>query len=232
MIPLHDDNPTRITPWVTIGLIVTNVLVFFWQLSLGKRVELAVYSLGMIPAVVFGDAQLPPQLQVVPEGMTIFTSMFLHGGWGHLIGNMLYLWIFGNNIEDAMGHGRFIVFYLLCGVMAVLAQALPNPESTIPMIGASGAISGVLGAYLLLYPHARVLVGIPFGFYLHTMYIPAGMVLAFWFLLQLISSAASAGSTGGGVAFGAHIGGFVAGMAFIPFFRYPHLKLWPPKPPH
>ena len=226
MIPLHDDNPTQITPWVTVSLIVICVLVFFWQLSLGNRVELAVYSLGMIPAVVFGGKELLPELSLVPEWMTIFTSMFLHGGWMHLIGNMLYLWIFGNNIEDAMGHGRFIVFYLLCGVFAVLAQALPNPDSTIPMIGASGAISGVLGAYLLLYPHARVLVGIPFGFYLHTVYIPAGLVLGFWFVMQLISSAGSSGE-GGGVAFGAHIGGFIAGMALIPLFKHRHIPLLP-----
>ena len=226
MIPLHDDNPTRITPYVTIGLIIACVLVFFWQLSLGSRVELAVYSLGMTPAVVFGGKQLLPELSLVPEWMTIFTSMFMHGGWMHLIGNMLYLWIFGNNIEDSMGHGRFIVFYLLCGIIAVLAQALPDPNSTIPMIGASGAISGVLGAYLLLFPHARVLVVIPLGFYLHTTRIPAGLVLGFWFLMQLISSAANSGQVGG-VAFGAHIGGFLAGMALIPLFKYPHLKLLP-----
>jgi membrane associated rhomboid family serine protease len=136
----------------------------------------------------------------------------------HLIGNMLYLWIFGNNVEDAMGHGRFIVFYLLCGSAAVLAQALPDPQSQIPMIGASGAISGVLGAYLLLYPHARVLVLIPLGFYLTTLRLKAGWVLGFWFVLQLISSAAAVGQQGG-VAFGAHIGGFVAGMLLLPLFK-------------
>jgi membrane associated rhomboid family serine protease len=226
VIPLHDDNPTRTTPYVTIGIIIASVLVFFWELSLGKRVELAVYSFGMTPAVVFGGKQLLPELAIVPEWMTIFTSMFLHGGWMHLIGNMLYLWIFGDNVEDAMGHGRFLVFYLLSGVFAVLAQALPDPNSTIPMVGASGAISGVLGAYLLMYPHARVLVGIPFGFYLHTMRIPAGLVLIFWFVLQLISSAASSGQQGG-VAFGAHIGGFIAGMLMIPLFKYPYVPLLP-----
>ncbi len=226
MIPLHDDNPTRSTPYVTIGIIIVCVLVFLWELSLGKRLELAVYSLGMTPAVVFGGKQLPPVLNLVPEWMTIFTSMFLHAGWMHLIGNMLYLWIFGDNVEDAMGHGRFLVFYLLSGVFAVLAQALPDPNSTIPMIGASGAISGVLGAYLLMFPHARVLVVIPFGFYLHTTRIPAGLVLAFWFLLQLFSSATSSGQQGG-VAFGAHIGGFIAGMLLIPLFKYRHIPLLP-----
>lgn len=145
----------------------------------------------------------------------------------HLIGNMLYLWIFGDNVEDSMGHGRFIVFYLLCGVAAVLAQALPDPESTIPMVGASGAISGVLGAYLLLYPHARVLVLIPLGFYLHTTRLPAGLVLALWFGLQLLNNALTAG-TEGGVAFRAHIGGFIAGMVLIPLFKRRDVRLFRP----
>jgi len=152
--------------------------------------------------------------------------MFLHGGWMHLIGNMLYLWIFGNNVEDVMGHVRFIFFYLLCGIAAVFTQAFPNPQSDIPMIGASGAISGVLGAYLLLYPHARILVAIPFGFYIHTTRLPAGIVLGFWFILQLISSALSGGQ--GGVAFGAHIGGFVMGMILILFFRHKGVRLFAP----
>src|SRR3972149_2580370 len=157
MIPLHDDNPTTTKPYITIALIVLATLVFLWQLSLGAHgFEAAVLSLGVIPATLLGDKTLPPELALVPPTLTIFTSMFLHGSWMHLIGNMLYLWIFGNNVEDAMGHVRFVLFYLLCGIAAVLAQSLPNPDSTIPMIGASGAISGVLGAYLLLYPHARV----------------------------------------------------------------------------
>jgi len=158
--------------------------------------------------------------------LTPFTSMFLHGGFMHLGGNMLYLWIFGNNIEDAMGHGRFIVFYLLCGVAAVFAQALPDPESAIPMIGASGAISGVLGAYLLLFPHARVLVAIPIGFYVHTMSLKAGIVLMIWFGMQIFSSLAA--GDGPGVAWFAHIGGFVAGVALIPLFKYPHVRLLAP----
>jgi membrane associated rhomboid family serine protease len=153
--------------------------------------------------------------------------MFLHGGWMHIIGNMLYLWIFGNNVEDAMGHRRFIVFYLLCGIAAALAQALPNPSSEVPMIGASGAISGVLGAYLLLYPHARVLVVIPIFFYPYTVRIPAGWVLGFWFLMQVASSL-SAPEQQGGVAWSAHIGGFVAGMALIPLFKYKQVRLFAP----
>ena len=228
MIPLRDDNPTTILPLVTIAFIVLCSLVFLWQISLGGRgFEAAVLSLGVIPATLFGDKTLPPELALVPPTMTVFTSMFLHGGWMHLIGNMLYLWIFGNNVEDAMGHVRFVLFYLLCGIAAVLAQTLPNTDSTVPMIGASGAISGVLGAYLLLYPHARVLVLIPIGFYTRLVHLPAMAVLGFWFVLQLINSA-FADPRGGGVAFGAHIGGFIAGMALLPIFKHRHVRLFAP----
>ncbi|UCE88635.1 MAG: rhomboid family intramembrane serine protease, partial [Pseudomonadota bacterium] len=168
MIPLHDDNPTELAPIVTVALIGLCVLAFLWQLSLGEQGGVvAVYAFGLIPAVFFGSEQLPAEVAVVAPTVTVFTSMFLHGGWMHLIGNMLYLWIFGNNVEDCMGHGRFIVFYLLCGIGAAMAQALPNPESVVPMIGASGAISGVLGAYLMLYPRAHVLVAIPLGFFIY-----------------------------------------------------------------
>jgi membrane associated rhomboid family serine protease len=181
----------------------------------------------VIPATLFGDKNLPAELALVPPTMTVLTSQFLHGSWMHLIGNMLYLWIFGNNVEDAMGHARFAIFYLLCGIVAALAQALPNPDSTLPMIGASGAISGVLGAYLLLFPHARVLVLIPLGFYSRLMQLPAMAVLGFWFVLQLISSAL-ADPSAGGVAFGAHIGGFIAGMVLLPLFKYRHVRLFAP----
>jgi membrane associated rhomboid family serine protease len=225
VIPLRDDNPSGTPPIVTIAFIVLCVLVFLWQLSFGAQGgERIVYALGVVPAVLLGQGQLPPDLSLVSPWMTIFTSMFMHGGWMHLIGNMLYLWIFGDNVEDAMGHGRFVVFYLLCGIAAVLAQALPDPSSTVPMIGASGAISGVLGAYLLLYPHARVLVVIPLGFYFHPMRIPAGLVLVLWFGLQLLSSAMAQPGQGG-VAFRAHIGGFVAGMILIPIFKQRRVRL-------
>jgi membrane associated rhomboid family serine protease len=177
----------------------------------------AVYAFGLIPAVLFGSEQLPAEVAVVAPPLTVFTSMFLHGGWMHLIGNMLYLWIFGNNIEDCMGHGRFVLFYLLCGIAAAMAQALPDPGSVVPMIGASGAISGVLGAYLMLYPRAHVLVAIPLGFFLYTARLPALAVLGFWFVFQVLNSLLTA-QQGGGVAWGAHIGGFVAGMVLIPFF--------------
>ena len=226
MIPLRDDNPTTIQPVVTIILIVLSSLIFLWQLSLGSRgFEAAVMSLGVIPATLLGGKTLPPELALVPPTLTVFTSMFLHGGWMHLIGNMLYLWIFGNNVEDAMGHLRFVIFYLLCGVAAVLAQSLPNMASTLPMIGASGAISGILGAYLLLYPHARVLVLIPLGFYSRLVHLPAMAVLGFWFVLQLISTALS-DPQAGGVAFGAHIGGFIAGMILLPLFKHRHVRLF------
>jgi membrane associated rhomboid family serine protease len=229
MFPLHDDNPTTTPPVLTITLIVACCLVFVWQVTLPAEYrQQVVFMLGVIPAVLFELRELPPELAIVPAWSTVFTSMFLHGGWLHLVGNMLYLWIFGNNVEDALGHGRFIVFYLVCGIIAAMSQALPDTASVIPMIGASGAISGVLGAYLLLYPHARVLVVIPIGFYLHTTRLPAGWVLGFWFVLQLINSVASAGQQGG-TAWGAHIGGFVAGMALVPLFRRRGVRLFAPR---
>ena len=229
MIPLRDDNPSSIAPVVTIGLIVGCVLVFLWQLSGGPQQQMRItYAFGLVPAVLLRQAELPADVTVVPPVLTLLTSMFMHGGWMHLIGNMLYLWIFGDNVEDSMGHGRFVVFYVLCGIAAALAQALPDPSSTVPMVGASGAISGVLGAYLLLYPHARVLVVIPFGFFLQTMRIPAGIVLLLWFGLQLLSNMFAGAGANGGVAFRAHIGGFVAGMLLIPLFKQRRFRLRTP----
>lgn len=228
MIPLHDDNPTRRFPYLTVAFIAACVLVYLWQASLGAEgYQVAIYSLGVIPAVLLGSVDLPPDLAVIPPVVSVFTSMFMHGGFMHLAGNMLYLWIFGNNVEDVLGHGRFIVFYLLCGIAAVFGQILQNPESQIPMIGASGAISGILGAYLLLYPHARVLVLIPLGFFLHMARIPAGWVLGLWFVYQILSSALTA-QEGGGVAWFAHIGGFIAGMALLPLFKPRGVKLFQP----
>ena len=227
MFPIHDDNPTRITPYVTYVLLVACSLVFFWQITLGDAAQQAVYSFGVIPSVLFATKSLPAELAVLPAWMTIFTSMFLHGGWMHLIGNMLYLWVFGNNVEDAMGHRRFLVFYLCCGLLAALTQAFFNPDSELPMIGASGAISGVLGAYLLLYPHARVLVVIPVFIVIYTPRIAAYWVLGFWFVLQLLNTTFSASDTGG-VAYGAHLGGFIAGMLLIPLFKYRHIRLFSP----
>lgn len=228
MIPLHDDNPTTLRPVVTISVIVLCVVVFFWQVSLPDRAAFAAtIGYGAIPAVIFGHAQLPPQLETVPPLATLVTSMFLHGGWLHIIGNMLYLWTFGNNVEDAMGHGRFIAFYLLCGVVAALAHAMQDVQSTVPMIGASGAISGVLGAYLLLYPRARILVLLWLGIFVTTVRVPAMVVLGFYIVLQFINlGVAAAAGEPGGVAWMAHIGGFAAGMILLPFFKKRHVPLF------
>ena len=218
MIPLRDDNPTRTRPIVTYVVLGLCVIVFLWQLALGPGGnEVAVYALGFIPAVVFGGADLPEQLVWVPPPATILTSMFLHGGLLHLAGNLLYLWIFADNVEDRMGAGRFVVFYALCGIAAALAQAIGDLDSNIPMIGASGAVSGVLGAYILLFPRARVLVAIPIFVVLYTLRLPAVWVLGVWFLGQLMSSVALS-SAGAGIAFRAHVGGFVAGLLLVTFF--------------
>ncbi len=225
MFPLHDDNPTAVVPYVTYTVLAVCVGAFLWQISHSPDAQqVIIYALGVIPAILLGEMQLPAELVWVSPVTTVFSSMFLHGGWMHLIGNVLYLWVFGNNVEAAMGHLRYAVFYLLCGVAAVLAQALPDSSSQIPMIGASGAISGVLGAYILLYPQARVLVVIPIFIVIQTVRIPALFVLGIWFLMQLVSSV-MAGSEEGGVAFGAHIGGFVAGMALVSLFKHGHIPL-------
>jgi membrane associated rhomboid family serine protease len=230
MIPLHDDNPTDITPFVTLGVILSCVLVFLYEVSLPERLgEAFVYSYGAIPAVIFGTGVLPPELAGPAPPLTLLTSMFLHGGWMHLIGNMLYLWIFGNNIEDVMGHVKFVIFYVTCGILAALSHAMIDPSSAVPMVGASGAISGVLGAYLLLFPRAQVLVLIPLGFFTRTMYVPAGFVLGLWFLMQVLSGGMSLGRQGGGVAFFAHVGGFLAGMALIGMFKRPDVKFFAPQ---
>lgn len=214
MIPLADDNPTRSTPIITYALIAICVIVFLWQLSLGPNVKVAIYALGVIPASLLQGALLPQELRWVSPEMTVITSMFLHGGFMHLIGNMLYLWVFGDNIEDILGKPVFIIFYTICGIAAALSQALPDPSSTIPMIGASGAISGVLGAYMVFFPKESIRVAIPFGFFLQILKLPAYVVLLFWFVLQLINGALSGSEAG--VAFGAHIGGFIAGVILAP----------------
>ncbi|MGH9021464.1 MAG: rhomboid family intramembrane serine protease [Acidimicrobiales bacterium] len=217
MIPLHDDNPTDLTPVVTIASIAACVLVFLYQTSLPVGPDNTfVFQYGAIPALLFWQADLPETVAPIPPYATLLTSMFLHGGWMHLIGNMLYLWVFGNNIEDVMGHAKYALFYLTCGVLAALSHAVTDPSSTVPMVGASGAISGVLGAYALLFPRARVLVLIP-G--LGITKVAAGVVLGMWFVMQLLSGGMSIGSKGGGVAFFAHIGGFLAGMTLIGLFK-------------
>jgi len=213
MIPLKDDNPTSGRPVVTYALIIACVLIFFIQLgSESYKTGQLFYSYGLIPSVLMGHNQLPMDLYVVPGYVTIFTSMFMHGGFMHLIGNMLYMWIFADNIEDNLGSSKFLIFYLLAGIGAAMTQVLMDTYSQVPMVGASGAIGGVLGAYLINHPNARVLVLIPFGFFSQLIKIRALYVLGFWFILQFIS-------TGGGVAYAAHIGGFVSGMILILFFN-------------
>jgi membrane associated rhomboid family serine protease len=226
MLPLRDDNPTEITPLVTATLIGACVMVFLYQSVLPSGGEVRfVFQYGAIPAIVFGHATLQSDMAPIPGYATLLTSMFLHGGWMHLLGNMLYLWIFGNNVEDVMGHVRFIIFYVVCGVCAALSHAGIDPASTVPMVGASGAISGILGAYLLLFPRARVLILAP---YVGTTYVPAGVVLGLWFVMQVFSGGASLGAQGGGVAFFAHVGGFVTGGLLIGFFKRSDVRFFAP----
>ena len=226
MIPLRDDNPTKLTPVVTIASIAACILVFLYQASLpAGSGDTFVFQYGAIPALVFGQADLLETVVPIPPYATLITSMFLHGGWMHLIGNMLYLWVFGNNIEDVMGHAKYALFYLTCGILAALSHALTDPSSPVPMVGASGAISGVLGAYVLLFPRARVLVLMP-GLGLTR--VAAGFVLGMWFVMQLLSGGMSIGREGGGVAFFAHIGGFIAGMALIGLFKRQDVPFFAP----
>ena len=213
MIPLRDDNPVRGIPVVTIALMLACMGVYLWELSLPQQAaQTALNLLGFMPALLFGHAELAGEPWVSPAG-SIFTAMFLHGDFFHLAGNMLYLWIFGDNVEDRVGRGRFVAFYLICGAVAALAQALPDMRSTVPMIGASGAVSGVLGAYAMLYPRANVLVALPFLL----LRVPALTVLGLWFAAQLASSfVAEPGA--GGVAFTAHVAGFVGGAVLVRWF--------------
>src|SRR6185503_10642300 len=215
MIPLRDVIPSRTTPYITITIIVLNALAWLFEVSLPHEVLnefLTIY--GVVPA----DFSPP----------TLVTSMFLHGSWSHVIGNMWYLWIFGDNVEDRVGHGRFIVFYLLCGVVAALGQIAIDPTSTLPTIGASGAIAGVMGAYFVLYPRSRVLTLLPWIF-IQIVELPATVLLGFWFLMQLFSAGAiavTASTHGGGVAFMAHVAGFVLGVGGIFVFRKKQSSPW------
>lgn len=216
MIPLRDINPTERFAIVTFILIVLNGMVFVYELTLGEAAgKLFIESFALIPRRLFSPGTAPGAL---PAAATLFTSLFLHGGFLHVAGNMLYLWIFGNNVEDAMGRIRFVLFYLLCGLAAAYAHAFMNSSSLTPMIGASGAIAGVLGAYLLLYPRARVVTLVFFGFYIRTIELPAMAVLGLWFVLQFLNALITSGSAGG-VAWYAHIGGFGAGMLLIGLFK-------------
>ena len=223
MFPLKDDNPSNTAPIVTVALIVLNALVFVYQISLeaggpdGARAGQAfIEEFGLVPCRLTGACRVGSELPL--PVMTIFSSMFMHGGLFHIGGNMLYLWIFGNNVEDTLGHTRYLVFYLLSGVVAALAQTLVGPSSVVPMVGASGAVSGVLGAYLLLFPGAHVTTLIILGFFFRLVQIPAMVVLGFWIVLQVLNGLGSFGASGG-VAFFAHIGGFVAGMGLLYVLR-------------
>lgn len=213
MIPLRDENPSATVPVVTRALIGLNVLVFLYELLLGPDLGAFLYAWGFTPvkltlAVRYGD------LPLLPSAAPLVTSMFLHGGWSHLIGNLWYLWIFGDNVEDALGHAGFLVFYLGCGVAASLFHYLAVPVAAIPTVGASGAIAAVLGAYILRFPRARVLTLLPIFPFFQVVPLPAFLVLGLWFLFQFVLGLGSP-ATGGGIAFWAHIGGFLVGLAVM-----------------
>ncbi|HEX6040303.1 rhomboid family intramembrane serine protease [Longimicrobium sp.] len=220
MIPINDENPTELTPWMTVLLIIANLVSWYLFQGLGEmqRLEASVYVFGTVPCEVTSACPV--------QGLgaeALLTSMFMHGGWGHLLGNMLFLWVFGNNIEDSMGHLRFLLFYLATGIAAGLAHIWFSPLSNVPAVGASGAISGIMGAYILLYPRARVRTWFPPFFFFR---LPAVVFLGVWFALQLFGGLSSLGlpeTQQGGVAVWAHVGGFVAGLLLIKAFDRPRL---------
>jgi len=212
LIPLRDVIPSRTTPYVTVSLVVINAAVFLYQLSLGEAVDEFVFTHGLVPAFF--------------SWPSVLSSMFLHGGFLHVAGNMLYLWIFGDNVEDRMGHGRFLVFYLLCGIAAALGQTVTAPDSQVPMVGASGAVAGVMGAYFVLYPHSRIVTLLPVLFFWQIIEVPAIFFLGIWFVMQFLSGvgsivSAASGEPGGGIAFWAHVAGFAAGFVGVFLFRKP-----------
>jgi membrane associated rhomboid family serine protease len=229
MFPLRDENPTEITPIVTVALIAANVLVWLFVESagVGDRFIEALCVYGAIPGEITGALGAGTELHLGEHvcrigglgKISLITSMFLHGGWMHLIGNMWFLWVFGNNIEDSMGHLRFVVFYLATGIVAAGAHVVSDTGSGVPMVGASGAISGVMGAYIVLYPKVRVQSLVILFYFIRVISVPAGVLLAIWFGLQLVQGALSGYGGTGGVAFWAHIGGFVAGVALIKLFE-------------
>ena len=230
MIPYRDENETQRTPYVTAFIVLVNVVAWIFVQGAGQPLPLAesVCNLGLIPGEL--TASLPPGTPLEMgdglvcrtdpgRGLThLISSMFLHGSWMHLIGNMWFLWLFGNNVEDAMGRMRFLAFYLLSGLAAAITQVLIHPASNIPMVGASGAISGVMGAYLILYPHVRVFALVPLGFFITSLALPAWLMLVYWMALQFFGGLASFGGSEGGVAFWAHVGGFVAGVVLVKLF--------------
>ena len=237
MFPYKDDNPTVLTPVVTVGIIAANLAAWLLVQGAGTESTLlrSVCQLGLIPGELLGRAPLGAAIPLgrdalghllacpnpigPPHFATVLTSMFMHSGWLHILGNMWFLWVFGNNIEDSMGHARFVAFYLLCGIAAAAAQTVADPRSVVPMVGASGAISGVMGAYVLLYPRVRVHTLLPLGFFVTTVVLPAYVMLGYWFVLQLLMGAlGSLSPTEGGVAVWAHVGGFLCGLVLIKLF--------------
>jgi len=232
VFPVRDDNPTLVTPIVTILIVVANLLVWVLVQGFGNEPLLSrsVCELGLIPGELLG--RVPDGLRVAlspttacvmhhasASWVTAVTSMFLHGGWFHVLGNMWFLWVFGDNVEDSMGHGRFAAFYLLCGLAAAAAQVAASPSSPIPMVGASGAIGGVMGAYALLYPRANVNMLVLLGIFITRIDVPAYLVLGYWFVLQVLGGIPGLEAQGGGVAFWAHVGGFLSGLALCLFFK-------------
>lgn len=228
MIPIRDDNPSRHTPVATYAIIVLNVLawVFIQRLGTEPGLMLSVCKWGLTPGELLGKYPIGHHFTIgtdsfttaAPNWFTVLTSMFMHGGWLHLIGNMWFLAIFGDNVEDVMGPVRFMIFYLLCGIAAATAQIASAPAMLVPMVGASGAIGGVMGAYIVMFPRAPVHMLVFFGFFFFRIVIPAFLMLGYWFLLQLLEGMVSFGQAGGGVAFWAHIGGFAAGMVLVFIF--------------
>ena len=218
MIPIYDDNPALGKPLLVITIIALCIIIWFWQSGLGYQDNnTVIINFGLTPKVFLAEPLL--------SFFTLFTSMFMHGGFMHLAGNMLYLWIFGDNIEGALGHFRFILFYFLCGIAAAFTQILSAPDSAIPMIGASGAVSGVLGAYLIFYPHARIRTFVFLGIFITFLRLPAVLLLGFWILGQVISAFISnPGSPG--VAWFAHLGGFFMGMLLAPLLKKPNISIF------
>jgi membrane associated rhomboid family serine protease len=233
MVPIRDDNPRLFTPLVTWALIAVNAICWFAVQGFGEEVPLArsICEFGTIPAELLGHAREGARVSLgvgscvlgEPRWHTVVTSMFMHGGWLHLIGNMWFLYIFGDNVEDSMGRFRFAVFYLVCGAAAAAAQIAIAPASPVPMVGASGAIGGVMGAYVVLYPRVRVHLLVFLGIIITTIAVPAIFMLGYWLLLQLLGGAQSLGQDGGGVAFWAHVGGFAAGAVLVVLFKNPEL---------
>jgi membrane associated rhomboid family serine protease len=218
MIPFKDENPAELRPYITVALILANVAVWVFVQGMGVNLQASVCEFGLIPVEVTGKMPQGPEVCRL-GGLTwgaVFTSMFMHGGWLHLVSNMMFLWVFGNNVEDSMGHVRFVIFYLLCGVSATLAHIGFHPSSALPTVGASGAISGVLGAYIVLYPQVRVHVFFP-PFWILPM--RAWVVLGYWIAIQLFMGLADIGGAVGGVAVWAHIGGFFVGLALVKLFE-------------